>query len=59
MKKYKIYDWACNLMSNIEFDSFEEANDFLPELILSVYGDLSDSEYEEQVGEYEVMEAGV
>jgi hypothetical protein len=51
--KFIIIDWAGNqCFQGEEFESFDEASDFLSDK----FGHLSDKKYEEEIGEYSIVE---
>ena len=52
MEKYKVLDWAGNEVGSPIFNHFDDASDWLDELINKVYGDLSDDDYDLQRQEY-------
>lgn len=56
-EKYKVIDWAGNEVGSPIFNYFDDASDWLSELIDRVYGkNLSDDDYDLQRGEYEIVE---
>ena len=54
--KWTVKDWAGNDVGSPEFDHFEDASDWIDETIDRVYGELTDEEYDEQVGEYVIYD---
>ena len=56
MTKWQVFDWYGNDVGSPVFDYFDNASDWISETIDRVYGNLTDSEYDEQRGEYQIIE---
>lgn len=56
MKEFKVFDWAGNDVDSPIFNNWEDACDWIGELIDSIYGELNDDDYDIQYGEYQIIE---
>ncbi len=54
--EYKVYDWAGNEVGSPIFDDWNDACDWMSQLVDKVYPNLDDNEHDEQLGEYQIIE---
>ena len=55
---FKVYDWYGNEVGSPIFRNYDDASDWITELIEEVYGNLSDNAHDIQRDEYQIIELG-